>query len=812
MNEMKTVRDEDVLSVDALETAESENDNSKLDLSSLNLEMKELDVERNLKNGEDESLSLLDIMIETEQAADNACLAHCNAEALFSDTVVMLEKGEISPESGIKLLNKAGEEGYAAAYVYLGRLYADENGPCYDPSLAFGCFENAARSDSPEGLYYLGLCYINGIGCDKNPEAAFKIFARGNDRNYDECVCALAICREKGLGCETDYEEAVSLYTKAAENGSALALNNLGGCYFYGHGVLQDRARAIELYTKASELGNANATCRLGICYETGLGCERDEKTAFELYKKATENGNATAIYRLAQCYDKGIGTDQNFAKAFSYYNKAAAAGSVPAMYESGMMSKSGRGTKKSASTAYKMFYQAAELGLSDAEYEVGNCYLEGLGTVRNSEVAYLYYLRAFESDNCNAATAYRLGLCNLKGLGTEKDEKIAFEWFCRGSELGSGDAAYMKGECHFFGIGTEKDHKSAAEAFLQAIGYQNGEFSLASAYSSLAECFEEGLGVRRDIEEAMNLYKAASEAGDPRATYELGRLYMSGLDKKPDARNARMYILRAARSAYIPAMLAIGIFADEGYGVPRNASDAEKWYTKVVGATVKSSPELYDFPQRFYQRTEKEAELKIEAQYRLGMLLSKSEPSMRAYAGAFENIAFAASLGHEAAKIEISKIYLSGGDLKNYYEGASSDMVDVDANASSSVVQGNAMNKLGDAYFDGKTLLKKNEVAAARCYKISAEIGNVDGAYSYGWCLRHGVGVSENDAEAIKWLKLAADRGNVNAAYSYGLCCEEGSGTGIKNKREARSYYRKAASAGHVDAARRYMSLSSEK
>jgi TPR repeat protein len=76
---------------------------------------------------------------------------------------------------------------------------------------------------------------------------------------------------------------------------------------------------------------------------------------------------------------------------------------------------------------------------------------------------------------------------------------------------------------------------------------------------------------------------------------------------------------------------------------------------------------------------------------------------------------------------------------------------------------------------------------------------------------LRHGVGIAENDSESLKWLKLAADKGHVHAAYSYGLCCEEGAGTGIKNLREARSYYRKAASLGHREAAKRYMALSND-
>ena len=263
---------------------------------------------------------------------------------------------------------------------------------------------------------------------------------------------------------------------------------------------------------------------------------------------------------------------------------------------------------------------------------------------------------------------------------------------------------------------------------------------------------------------------------------------------------------LRAARNEYPPAMLAMGIFADEGRGVAKNSSDAERWYTKTVASPAKILPMIDEFPERFAERSSALGSARTEAQYRLGMLLAKSEPSMQAYMKAFENIAFAASLGHQGAQTEIARIYLHGGDLKAYYESPVSDR---SAEAITKEILGGAINKLGDAYFDGKALVQKNETTAARCYKIAAELGDIDASYSYGWCLRHGVGLNENDAEAVKWLKSAADRGNINAAYSYGLCCEEGSGTGIKNKRDARSYYRKAASAGHIEAAKRYMALS---
>ena len=193
-------------------------------------------------------------------------------------------------------------------------------------------------------------------------------------------------------------------------------------------------------------------------------------------------------------------------------------------------------------------------------------------------------------------------------------------------------------------------------------------------------------------------------------------------------------------------------------------------------------------------------------------MLIPHCDRSTQGYIEAFENISLAAAAGHRAAQDEIARIYLYGGDLKNYYEDdPARDLtyIEDDQGSVDKSALANALNKLGDAFFDGKGLVKKNESAAAKCYKTAAELGQNDACYSYGWCLRHGVGVRENDVEAAKWLKKSADGGNINAAYSYGLCCEEGVGTGIRNKREALYYYRLAAASGHTDAAERYMLIS---
>ncbi len=737
-------------------------------------------------------------------------------ETLFRETVALIDSGELDIDDGIRLLRKSGGDGYSPAWIYLGNFYADEGKPRHNPALSLECFQKAADQGNGEGYYYLGLCRHWGLGCDQNDDLAIDALLKGAALGHTDCICTLGICREFGIGCEINYEMAVGLYSRASDEGSAVATNNLGGCYYYGHGVPQDLDRALALYRRAAEMGSSDAECRLGLLAEAGEEGENDPSLAFSHYKQSAAAKNPMGLYRLALCYDRGVGVEQNYAEAFRCYEEAAHYGNAEAMYEAGMMSLRGRGTKKDPSAAYKRLLAAAAAGNSNAEYEVGNCLFDGIGTLRDREQAYHHYLRAYEVD-LNPRAILKLGICKLKGLGTEKDEKEAYRWFCRGALQNSRGATYMKGECLFYGVGVEEDLASAAKAFEQAISYDysDGE-RLVPALLAMANCAERGLGVEQNISYALSLYRRAADYGDPTAMYALGRAGLSAARSQNAARArnefaaARDLVLKAARKRYLPAMLLMGILADEGKGNAKK-EDALQWYLSAINTEIESRMPTYDFPARFAEETERAVMARTNAQYRLGMLSVRLYSTPKEYMYAYENIALAASMGHEAAQVEVSKIYVSGGDLEEYYSGPFSreDACFADGSPTpDKETLGAALSKLGDTFFDGKSL-KKNQAAAARCYKYAAELGNNEACYSYGWCLRHGVGLRENDREAVKWLKTAADRGNANACYSYGLCCEEGAGTGIKNRREALTYYRKAAAAGHADASHRYVLLS---
>ena len=737
---------------------------------------------------------------------------------LYRETVLLIESGEVDLEHGIALLRKNAAEGHSLSWVYLGQIYSNKTGDVYNPALAFDCYKEAAEQGYGEGFYNLGLAYCKGFGCDRDDEAAVECFSNGAKIFNPDCIFALGTCYEFGVGCEINYEFAFTLYERACELDHADGANNLGGCYFHGNGVEQDKEKAIEIYKRAASLGSSDALCRLGIIYETGDGTGADIQKAFEYYKASAAVKNKIGLYRLGRCYDLGIGAEQNYNKAFKYYSRSASLGYDPAKYEAGRMCISGRGTKKNYDAAYDYFISAAQNGYAPAEYEAANCNFDGNGAMKNREMAYLYYCRAYESDNVNRAdAAYKIGLCHLKGLGVKKDEKTAFDWFSSASRLGSPEALYMLGECCYFGVGTDKDEAIAVEHFLKSESEFESEKADKSEYVSLllalGHCFELGIGIEADPRRARLLYKAAAESGRADALYEHGRAMLYGLGMKPEYAAARPLFLRSARRGYAPSMLMMGMFSDDWNGATQNRDDAQNWYFKAINHDDEPHMSIFDFPNRFAENSKAYTESKIKAQFRLGMLISKTEKSIQGYTKAFEYVSLSASMGYSLAQAEIARIYVSGGDLTEYYEGRSfapdesySEFGETppDKNA-----LGEAMNKLGDTFFDGKQTIKKNENAAARCYRYAAELGNVDAAYSYGWCLRHGVGVRENDTEAARWLKMAADKGNANAAYSYGLCCEEGAGTGIKNKREALYYYRMAASAGHGDAALRFVKLS---
>lgn len=102
--------------------------------------------------------------------------------------------------------------------------------------------------------------------------------------------------------------------------------------------------------------------------------------------------------------------------------------------------------------------------------------------------------------------------------------------------------------------------------------GYPPGQFELG-------RCYEDGVGVPRQLDEAIRLYEASADAGYPQGALALALRYHLGQDIPVDSIRAFHYITRAIElgSAYAPFELAT--WYEQGHGVATDLSLARHWY-----------------------------------------------------------------------------------------------------------------------------------------------------------------------------------------------------------------------------------------
>src|SRR5690606_25776169 len=72
---------------------------------------------------------------------------------------------------------------------------------------------------------------------------------------------------------------------------------------------------------------------------------------------------------------------------------------------------------------------------------------------------------------------------------------------------------------------------------------------------------------------------------------------------------------------------------------------------------------------------------------------------------------------------------------------------------------------------------LPRNQVEAARWFRMAAEQGHAAAQHQLGVMYTEGEGVPEDDAEAVRWYRLAAEQGYVPAQGNLGVMYDNGFG-----------------------------------
>jgi len=105
----------------------------------------------------------------------------------------------------------------------------------------------------------------------------------------------------------------------------------------------------------------------------------------------------------------------------------------------------------------------------------------------------------------------------------------------------------------------------------------------LAPAQFRLGGFYEKGVGVKKDLVTARDLYLAAAEKGNGKAMHNLAVLYAEGINGSADYRSAAHWFRMAADCGVADSQYNLGILYARGIGVEQNYAESYKWF--VLGA-----------------------------------------------------------------------------------------------------------------------------------------------------------------------------------------------------------------------------------
>jgi TPR repeat protein len=186
-----------------------------------------------------------------------------------------------------------------------------------------------------------------------------------------------------------------------------------------------------------------------------------------------------------------------------------ADSGRADAQYYAGQMLMTGRGGTKPDAAKACAYEEKAAASRADAAFLVGECYRQGLGGQRDAAKAKAAYTRASQMGFPKAKCALGQMLMAEPGQG---EQGLAL---CKeAAKAGDVDAQVALGDAYYRGNPAVKaDPKEARKWYDLAADQKN-----AQASRTLGTMYANGEGGKKDTKQAVKLWQAAEQAGDPLA------------------------------------------------------------------------------------------------------------------------------------------------------------------------------------------------------------------------------------------------------------------------------------------------------
>ena len=104
-----------------------------------------------------------------------------------------------------------------------------------------------------------------------------------------------------------------------------------------------------------------------------------------------------------------------------------------------------------------------------------------------------------------------------------------------------------------------------------------------AKAQIGLGICYEEGVGIEKNLTKAVEWYTKAAEQGNATAQCNLGFCYDNGSGVEQNLAKAVEWYTKAAEQGYVMAQFTLGFCYEHGTCVETDLAKAVEWYTKAA-------------------------------------------------------------------------------------------------------------------------------------------------------------------------------------------------------------------------------------
>lgn len=164
------------------------------------------------------------------------------------------------------------------------------------------------------------------------------------------------------------------------------------------------------------------------------------------------------------------------------------------------------------------------------------------------------------------------------RGSGVAASDSATAAWFRRAAAAGDGQSAYDLGLMLAATPGNPAREAEATRLLRQA-----ADANVRDAWPVVAERYEQGLGVRRNDQEAAFWYRKAAAEGNQAAQYNLGSMYARGRGVSKSEPEAAEWYARAAEQGHTAAQFELGMAYIRGRGVAKSDSLGLLWLERAA-------------------------------------------------------------------------------------------------------------------------------------------------------------------------------------------------------------------------------------